>query len=79
MDMNIDKILRKAVRDAAISNYRLAKDAGLAVSVVQAWARGGGLRLDTAERIAQALGCRIVLERTDEARARKALNVSGKR
>lgn len=60
--MDIVKQLRKAVRDAGITPYAVARDTGLRVSVIQQWWAGGGLRCSSAERIAKALGYRITLE-----------------
>ena len=60
--MDIPEQLRQIAHRQKVSDYRLAKDAGVVVSVIQQWQNGGGLRCDTAERIAAALGYKIALQ-----------------
>ena len=71
MSMNIVKQLRKAARDADVTQYRIAKDTGIPVAAIQKWWHGGGLLCSSAEKIAAVLGCRIVLQPMQRS-ARKA-------
>ena len=58
-----DKLLLEAF-EAGQSKYAIAKRSGVSQSTVGRWMRGdlsGGIRLDTAEALARALGYRLVL------------------
>ena len=69
MGMSIVEQLRKTARDKGLTPYRIAKDSGAHVATIQKWWAGGGLRCDTADAIAAALGCRITLEPIQRKRA----------
>jgi hypothetical protein len=66
--MNLTDTIRQAARKSGLSVYRLAKDAGLPVSIAQRFMKGGGLRCGTAERLAKALDYRIVLQPVERER-----------
>jgi DNA-binding phage protein len=53
--------LRDAIRDASVNNYRLAQKAGIDEAAVRKFlSRERSLSLDSAARLAEALGLRIV-------------------
>lgn len=54
--VDLEGTLRQAARNSGLSTYKLAKKAGLAVSIVQQFITGGDLRLRTASKIAAVLG-----------------------
>ncbi|MFQ5424664.1 MAG: helix-turn-helix domain-containing protein, partial [Phycisphaerae bacterium] len=64
----IGRDLRRAMKASDLSVYMIAKQAGLAVGVVQRIDKGErvGMTLRTAERIAKTLGLRIVLQPIEE-------------
>lgn len=55
--------LREAAWRSGKSGYRLAKDCGVHVAVVQQWLAGGGLRTTTASRLCEVLGLELVEKR----------------
>ena len=59
--------LRRAITDAekrGVTQYQIAKDAGIARSTVSQFVNGTGqLRLDIAERIASVIGRRLRLDK----------------
>ena len=59
--MDVVEQLRREARKAGVTVYRLSKDSGLRVSVVQKWASGGGLNVATAEKLAKVLGFTLKL------------------
>lgn len=63
-------VLRRAVAASGLSLYAVAKRAALRVSLVQRFMHKPGAQLytDSAERIAAALGCRIVLQPMEQSR-----------
>ena len=64
----IGRDLRRAMKASDLSVYMIAKRARLAVGVVQRIDKGErvGMTLRTAERIAKALGPRLVLQPIEE-------------
>lgn len=54
--MNLEKTLREAMRRDGRSMYAFARDAKMPVSLVQAFAKGGGLRLSSASKLCELLG-----------------------
>jgi DNA-binding phage protein len=58
--MDIEKALLQAVRRDERSQYRLAKDAGLAVAVLQRFVSGErSITLGTASKLCKALGLEL--------------------
>jgi transcriptional regulator with XRE-family HTH domain len=73
MSKSIVQRLKDEIRKAdkrGISRYRIAKRTGLSEAqlsrMMNAKAGKGIPKLDTAERIAQAIGCKIILARAKE-------------
>lgn len=58
--------LRAAIARAerrGITRYRIAKDAGITLRALSDIVNGASPRLDTAERIAEAIGYRVLIRR----------------
>ena len=68
--MNLTDTIRKTARKSGLSVYMVAKRAGLPVSIAQRFMNGGGLRCETAEKLARGLDCRIVLEPVGKRKAK---------
>lgn len=64
VDMNTDIVeaIRRQAKRGGVTGYRLSKDSGVTISVVQRIIDGGGAECRTAEKLARALGYRIVLQ-----------------
>ena len=60
--MDIVEQLRREAARQGVTGYRLWKDSGVQVAAVQKWLDGGGLRCSSAEKLAAALGCKIILQ-----------------
>ncbi|MCC7313268.1 MAG: helix-turn-helix domain-containing protein [Planctomycetes bacterium] len=58
--MDLTTFLRNTIKRDGRSQYRLAKDAGIAVAVLQRFVSGErGITLDTASRLCKALGLEL--------------------
>jgi len=56
MKVNLEKTLRDAMKRDGRTVYAFARDTKLPVSLVQRFAKGGGLRLSSASKLCELLG-----------------------
>lgn len=68
MNVNLEKTLRDAMRRDARTLYAFARDAKLRVSIVQRFAKGGGLTLKSASALCSLLDLDLRPIRTTKAR-----------
>ncbi|MCK6456485.1 MAG: hypothetical protein L6Q92_08145 [Phycisphaerae bacterium] len=65
---NIEKALRNAMKRCGLSVYAIAKGSGVPLTCVQQFAAGRGLRLATADRLADYFGLELRPKRGRQAR-----------
>lgn len=67
-DGKLNKKLLRAFKKSKMSNYRLSEESGVSQSTIGRWVRSElprGLGLETAEKIAEALGLKFDLVECD--------------
>lgn len=62
MKTNLAQVIREAMRRDGRTVYAFSRDSGLRVSLVQAFAKGGGLTLKSADKLCELLSLRLVAD-----------------
>lgn len=68
--MTITDRLRQAIEDSGETLYRVAKDSGLNYAVVHSFARGGEIKMSTADKLADYFGLELRPRRTSRRRSK---------
>jgi hypothetical protein len=55
--------IRDAVDNSGVTHYRLCAESGVQQSTLSRFMRGGGMSLDTLDRLADVLGLVVVVKR----------------
>jgi transcriptional regulator with XRE-family HTH domain len=55
--------IRAAVKNSGMTRYRISADSGVQQSTLSRFLRGGGMSLDTLDRLADLLGLEVVVRR----------------
>jgi hypothetical protein len=55
--------IRDAVDNSGMTHYRICADSGVQQSTLSRFMRGGGMSLDTLDRLADVLGLVVVVKR----------------
>jgi predicted XRE-type DNA-binding protein len=61
--------IRDAVENSGMSRYRISADSGVQQSTLSRFMRGGGMSLDTPDRLADLLGLEVVVRKPKRGRS----------